>query len=92
MEIIFCPCTPIKLFKHYKSLVKSPSGQLWRRQVNRKFTEQLGKTFFQKLPKFIAEKLDLPNPQFFTGHAFHRTAATLQGEASATFQDLKKTI
>ena len=40
-------------------------------------TQPLGKNKFGLMPKEIAEFLQLPNPQMYTGHAFRRSPASL---------------
>lgn len=38
----------------------------------------------------IAEILNLPNPEKFTGHCFRRTSSTLMADGGATSVDLKR--
>lgn len=45
-------------------------------------SQPVGKNTFGKMPRMIAEFLQLPNADKYTGHCFRRSAATLLGEKS----------
>ncbi|XP_043484135.1 uncharacterized protein LOC122512403 [Leptopilina heterotoma] len=51
----------------------------------------IGKNKFSSMPKQIAAFLKLKNPDLYTGHAFRRTAATLQKEVGSNILDLLTT-
>lgn len=56
-----------------------------------KCTQQpVGINTFGKMPKIIAEYLQLPNPEGYTGHSFRRTSTTLLADAGADLLEIKR--
>lgn len=52
--------------------------------------QPVGKNTFYKIPSVIANFLNLPNPDSYTGHAFRRTSATLLANTGVNTLSLKK--
>lgn len=50
----------------------------------------IGRHKFLSIPKKIAEFLNLPEPEKYTGHSFRRTSATLLADAGADIITLKR--
>lgn len=50
----------------------------------------VGKNTFGAIPKKIAEYMQLPNPERYTGHTFRRTSATLLADSGADITCLKR--
>ncbi|XP_033224842.1 uncharacterized protein LOC117177887 isoform X2 [Belonocnema kinseyi] len=58
---------------------------------NGKCTHQvIGKNKFGSMPKKIAEYLNLPEPELYTGHSFRRTSATLLTDSGADITTVKR--
>ena len=52
-------------------------------------TVPMGRKKIGGMPKEIATWLELPNPEKYTGHAFHRTGVTLLSNTGGRILDLK---
>ena len=52
--------------------------------------QAIGKNKFMKMPKLIAQFLELPNAEKYTGHAFRRTSATLLAESGADMSAIQR--
>ena len=52
--------------------------------------QPIGKNKIAKMPREIAEFLNLPNPELYTGHSFRRTSSTLLVDAGADLLTLKR--
>ncbi|XP_023311961.1 uncharacterized protein LOC111692276 [Anoplophora glabripennis] len=50
----------------------------------------VGINMFGKMPADIAEFLNLPNPQLYTGHCFRRSSATLLADSGANLTTIKR--
>lgn len=50
----------------------------------------IGKNTIGKMPKIVAEFLQLPNPASYTGHTFKRTSVTLLAEAGANSRQITR--
>ncbi|CAB0036791.1 unnamed protein product [Trichogramma brassicae] len=65
--------------------------RIGKRRTARRCTRQpMGRHKIGQIPSLIAEILNLPNPNLYTGHCFRRTAATLLSESGATVQAIKQ--
>lgn len=53
-------------------------------------TLSMGINFIYKIPRCVAEALQLPNPERFTGHAFRRSAATNAADSGANSVELRR--
>jgi len=53
-------------------------------------TRPLGKAFFSKLPKVVAKKLKLDNPEKYTGHSLRSTCATILADEGQDILSLKR--
>lgn len=42
------------------------------------------------MPSVVAQDLQLPNPELYTGHCFQRTSATLAADAKAELVTVKR--
>lgn len=59
-------------------------------QAGKCTTQRIGINKFGYLGKVIANYLDLPNPELFTGHCFRRTSATLLVDSGGDITTLKR--
>ena len=68
-----------------------PQDAFFRRVLKKRFSnkEVIGRTAFGRIGREIATKLNLSNPEGFTGHCFRRSAATEAANNGATTTDLK---
>ena len=82
---------PIRVFKLYVTAVGGASGRLLRQFLRGKFTgSPLGINQVRKVPKSIAEFLDLAEPEKYTGHSFRRSSASALADAGASREVLKR--
>lgn len=82
-----------KIVKKYESLrtKKGNSNRFFQQFRNGKCTAQvIGKNKFGNMPKEIAEYLNLPDSNSYTGHTFRRTSATLLADSGADIMTLKR--
>ena len=55
------------------------------------FSKQpMGHNYLASIGKDIAKRLNLPNPDSYTGHCFRRTSATLAADAGADVEQIKR--
>lgn len=87
------PVNYLALCKKYMSLRNSETShtRFFVHFRNKKCTAQpVGKNYFGKLPQNIARFLKLPDAQYYTGHCFRRTSASLLCDAGANIDVLKR--
>lgn len=80
---------PITIYKHYLTLVpeKLRTGRFFR-YFNKGTIQNrpIGKSWFGELPKKIAQFLQLPNANEFSGHTLRRTGATFLANSEGITQ------
>jgi integrase len=75
----------------YKDAVIDRTGRLFRNFANNKFTKNpAGKNTLAAMPHLIAEFLELPNPDLYTGHSFRVTSATVLADEGISSLTLKR--
>jgi integrase len=82
----------VKYYRQYLSKISfKKTGRFFHQYRNKKVTRQnLGKSWFQQLPKTIAKWLQIPNWENYTGHSIRRTAATWVADAGVTKIQMKR--
>lgn len=86
-------CNGYAFYKKYAALRPSEMkhDRFFLYYKNNKCTSQpVGLHTFQKVPQFIAEFLNLPNSNKYTGHCLRRTSATLLADSGVEVQVLKR--
>jgi len=81
------------IFKKYIDLrpANVQSDRFFLNYKNGKCTKQvIGKNKIGNMPKEIANYLNLPDPQAYTGHSFRRTSATLLADSGGDITTLKR--
>lgn len=53
-------------------------------------TQVIGKNSIAAMPKKIAEYLNLPHSQLYTGHGLRRTSTTVLADAGASIEQIKR--
>jgi integrase len=59
-------------------------------QRGRCLRQNIGRNKISNMPNKIAEFLNLPNPELYSGHCFRRTSATLLADSGADFITVKR--
>lgn len=78
-------------FNLYKDAVLDRTGRLFRNFASGKFTKSpTGKNTLAAMPRLIAEFLGLQNPEWYTGHSFRVTSATVLADEGITSLSLKR--
>ncbi|KAL7303492.1 hypothetical protein TKK_0003659 [Trichogramma kaykai] len=81
------------IIKAYLDLRPSdmPSNRLFVYYNKGKCTRQfIGKNTLSGIPKIIAQQLNLPDPDSYTGHCFRRSSATILSNTGANLNMVKK--
>lgn len=67
------------------------SDRFFLNYKNNKCTKQvIGRHKIAAMPKAIATYLNLPNPEYYTGHCFRRSSATILADTGANLVTLKR--
>ena len=77
----------------YMNLVSEKSGRFFRNynvKAKRFTCQPMGRNMIASIPKFIANYLNLENPEQYTGHCFRRSAATVLADSGASMSTMKR--
>ena len=93
IEPLYPQITCATIVLSYIRRARAWNGRLWRRYDPKtgKYTRcVVGKNVISSIPRKIAEILQLPSPEEFTGACFRRSAATLAVNHGITHKNLKR--
>ena len=90
-----CPLQAVREFREKsvsKSHPKNEAGRVFRTIRDGRVIDNSakGKNMVRKIPKLIAEFLQLPDPHLYTGQCFRRTSATALADSGASRLQLKR--
>ena len=79
----------LELLRRSQPDIKAESPLFWRARVSGLGKQPMGCNMLGNITKEVAQKLNLPNPERYTGHCLRRSAATEAASRGATSVNMK---